>query len=86
MNALEQYFAETDENISKLAERIGCAPSSITRPLKGERNVSMSLALQVEKATGRKVTAEQFMAICLSARRNFSPTPSNLGAAASEVA
>lgn len=85
MNALEQYFSETGENASKLAERIGCAPSSITRPLRGERNVSMSLALQIEEATSGKVTAEQFLAICLAARREPPARPASLGAAAAEV-
>lgn len=70
MNALTSYFAETGDNIAKLAERIGRSPSTITRPLKGERNVSMNVALQVERATAGKVTADQFVAICLDARRS----------------
>lgn len=69
MNALTSYFAETGDNIAKLAERIGRSPSTITRPLKGERNVSMNVALEVEKATDGRVTADQFVAICLRARR-----------------
>lgn len=72
MNALTSYFAETGDNIAKLAERIGRSPSTITRPLKGERNVSMNVALQVERATGGAVTADQFVAICLKARRGSS--------------
>lgn len=69
MNALELYFEETGENLNRLAGRMGCASSTLTRPLKGERNASMDLALQVEEATGRKVSAEQFIAICLAAKR-----------------
>lgn len=68
MNALAAYFAESGENIAKLAERIGRAPSTITRPLKGERNVSMNVAREIEQATGGKVTAAQFIAICLEAQ------------------
>lgn len=70
MNALNSYFAETGENIAKLAETIGRSPSTITRPLKGERNASMNVALAIEKATGGRVTADQFMAICLEAKRS----------------
>lgn len=69
MNALAAYFAESGENIAKLAEKIGRAPSTITRPLKGERNVSMNVAREIEQATGGKVTAAQFVAICLEAQR-----------------
>ena len=49
-NALERYFSDTKSNALALARKIGCAPSSITRPLKGQRNASMDLALLVEKA------------------------------------
>lgn len=70
MNALATYFAESGENIAKLAEKIGRAPSTITRPLKGERNVSMNVARQIETATDGRVTAAQFIAICLEARRS----------------
>ena len=69
MNAMQVYFAETGENATKLAERIRCSPSSITRPMAGEKNASMDLALEIERGTGGKVTAEQFLAICLSAKR-----------------
>ncbi len=66
-NALAQYFEATGDNVSKLAERIGRAPSSITRPLKGQRNASMELARDVERGTDGKVTASQFIDICLHA-------------------
>lgn len=69
MNALTAYFAATGDNIAKLAERIGRAPSTITRPLRGERNVSMNVAMQIEVATEGKVPASEFVAICLEARR-----------------
>ncbi|MGF3022688.1 hypothetical protein ACQVP2_07650 [Methylobacterium aquaticum] len=72
MNALERYFAETGENAHKLAERIGCAASTITRPLKGERNVSLDFAISIEKATAGRVTAEDFVSICLAAKKRAS--------------
>lgn len=72
MNALEQYFSETGESPSSLAERIGRAPSSLTRALKGERNVSMNIAMDVERGTGGRVTAADFLAICLDAKRSAS--------------
>jgi DNA-binding transcriptional regulator YdaS (Cro superfamily) len=72
MNALDLYFQRTGDNPSKLAERIGRSPSTITRPLSGERNVSMDVALEIERATKGEVSAEQFMAICFAARKNRS--------------
>ena len=81
MNALTAYFEESGDNIAKLAERIGRSPSTITRPLRGERNVSMNVALQVEAATCGKVTAGQFVSICLDAKR-AAAVPPETGAAA----
>lgn len=75
MNALERYFRDTGSSASKLAELVGCSPSSITRPLNGERNASMDLALGVERATAGAVTADEFLAICLAAKRG-APAPS----------
>jgi len=83
MSSLDQYFAETGENASKLAERMGVSPSSITRPLRGERNASMDLALKVEEATGGKVTAVAFLDVCLAAKRARS---AEVGATESEDA
>lgn len=71
MNALTAYLQESGETLNRLAERMGCAPSTLTRPLRGQRNASMDTALDVERATGGRVTASQFMDICLSARRSF---------------
>jgi DNA-binding transcriptional regulator YdaS (Cro superfamily) len=70
MNAIELYFQETGDNPSKLAERVGRSPSTITRPLNGERNASMDVALDVERGTDGKISAEQFLSICLTARRS----------------
>jgi DNA-binding transcriptional regulator YdaS (Cro superfamily) len=69
MNALTRYLDAKNETVSALAARMGCAPSSLTRPLSGKRNVSMDLALAVERATGGEVTAQDFLAICLDAKR-----------------
>lgn len=80
MNALESYFAETGESTLTLARRMGRAPTTITRPLHGQRNASMDVALGVEAATGGRVTAEQFMEICLAAKRNPTPIKSRGGA------
>lgn len=67
MNALDLYFTETGENAHRLAARIGCSASTLTRPLRGERNPSVKLARLVEQHTGGRVTAKQFMAICIDA-------------------
>lgn len=69
MNALEQYFAETGDTPSKLAQRVGRSPSTITRPLNGERNVSMDVALDVERGTGGRVPANEFLSICMAAKK-----------------
>lgn len=70
MNRIEQYFADTGDNMAKLAERIGCAPSTITRPLRGERNPSVKLARLVEIHTRGRVTAGEFIAICMAAAKD----------------
>lgn len=67
MNALDLYFSETGENAHRLAARIGCSTSTITRPLRGERNPSVKLARLIESHTAGRVTAQQFIAICLDA-------------------
>lgn len=68
MNKIEAYFSETGDNPSKLAERIGRAVSSITRPLNGERNASMNLARDIERGTNGAVSASDFLTICLEAK------------------
>lgn len=82
MSALDLYFAATGENASKLAARMGVSPSAITRPLRGERNASMDLALKVEVATGGNVTASAFLDICLKAKR---ARAAEVGARESEI-
>jgi hypothetical protein len=67
MNALDRYFAESGENITRLAIRMGRAPSTVLRAVKGERGKLLELARAVEKATDGKVTAAEFLAICVGA-------------------
>lgn len=64
---LTRYLRETGENLSALAARMGRAPSTLTRPLRGERDPSLDLARDIERATAGRVTAVQFMEICLAA-------------------
>ena len=69
MSILKSYFDETGETASSLAAKIGRSASTITRPLRGERNASMSIALAVERATEGRVTAVDFMKDCLEAQK-----------------
>ena len=69
MNALDTYFTQTGENAHRLASKIGCSASTITRPLRGERNPSVKLAKLIEQHTDGAVTAQQFLAICMEASR-----------------
>ncbi|MEN5084293.1 helix-turn-helix transcriptional regulator [Bosea sp. TWI1241] len=70
MNALEQYFADhPGENLNRLAARIGCAASTLSRPIAGKRNPSVTLATKVEETTGGAVSAQEFIAICIAAAR-----------------
>lgn len=69
MNALDLYFESTGTNLSALAAKIGCAVSTLSRPLSGSRNASMDVAIDVERATGGRVTASQFMSICIDAKK-----------------
>jgi plasmid maintenance system antidote protein VapI len=66
-NALDRYLAEHNESLNGLAQRMGRAPSTLTRVLKGERKPSPDLALDVEEHTGGAVPAADFMAICADA-------------------
>lgn len=72
-NPFERYLVESDMKVSALALRMGHSPSTLIRALKGERNPSIALAKRVESATDGKVTAEQFISVCLDAQR--APTP-----------
>ncbi len=71
MNALDRYLTDTGENIAKLAARCGCAPSTLTRPLRGERNASIDVARKVEVATSGQVPASEFLAICIDAQKRL---------------
>lgn len=84
MSEIESYFRETGENASTLAAKMGCAVTTITRPLRGDRKASTDLAIDVERATGGRVTASAFLSDCLAARKRASASKdvSAAGAAA----
>lgn len=67
MNELERYFRDSGENLNRLAQRIGCAPSTLSRPLRGQRDTSVQLARKVEEHTAGAVSAEAFLSICMKA-------------------
>jgi len=69
MNAVERYFQKTGETASGLAAKIGRAPSTITRPLRGKRRISLDIALEIERATSGAITAADFMSVCIEARK-----------------
>lgn len=64
---LDAYLQETGESLSTLASRIKRSPSTLTRALNGKRNPSVRLARDVEVGTGGRVTAQDFIALCLQA-------------------
>lgn len=70
MNALEQYFDTTGDNLHRLALRIGRSHSALSRPLAGTRDTSTTIALDVERGTDGQVTAIQFLKICVTARKS----------------
>lgn len=70
MDALADYLNETGERLSVFAVRIGRSPSTLSRALAGQRDPSIDLARDVERGTAGRVTAIQFLAICLTAQTN----------------
>jgi hypothetical protein len=66
-NAMDRYLQDSGEKLSNLASRINRAPSTLTRALGGERNPSLGLARDVERGTGGRVTASEFISICMNA-------------------
>jgi len=65
MDPLSQYLSETNEKLSAFAVRIGRSPSTLSRALAGQRDPSVDLARDIERGTGGRVTALQFLEICL---------------------
>ena len=64
MNALARYFASTpDDRPFALAKRIGCAPSTITRLVTGDRQPSPKLAKEIERETNRAVKATELLGL-----------------------
>ncbi len=66
-NAMDRYLHENGEKLSNFAALINRSPSTLTRAIGGERNPSLSLARDVERGTDGRVTAGEFIAICMSA-------------------
>ena len=66
MDALASYLSENGETLSAFAVRIGRSPSTLTRALGRRRDPSIDLARDVERGTDGKVTAIQFLEICIS--------------------
>ena len=66
-HTLGLYLNEIGESLSTLALRINRSPSTLTRALSGQRNPSLRLARDVERGTGGRVTASEFMEICIRA-------------------
>jgi transcriptional regulator with XRE-family HTH domain len=66
-NTMDLYLTESGESLSTLASRIKRAPSTLTRALSGQRNPSLRLAKDIEQGTGGRVTAGEFIQICLKA-------------------
>ena len=65
MDALSEYLSETNEKLSAFAVRIGRSPSTLSRALTGQRDPSVDLARDVERGTAGRVSALQFLEICL---------------------
>lgn len=66
MDALSNYLIENRETLSGFAMRIGRSPSTLTRAISGKRDPSIELARDVEAGTCGKVSAIQFLEVCLS--------------------
>lgn len=71
MTNLQNYLKHNGSSVSLLARRVGCSASTISRALSGKRNPSFDLALAVEDATRGQLAAEDFMIVCMKARRSF---------------
>lgn len=69
MDAIDRYLQQSGKTLSGLASDIGCAPSTLTRIAKGEREPSFELAEKIELATGGKLSAAAFLAACLEKKR-----------------
>jgi antitoxin HigA-1 len=65
--AMDRYLAETGEKLSAFAVRLGLSPSTLTRVVKGQRNVTVKLARLVEAGSGGRVKCTEFIADCMAA-------------------
>lgn len=58
---LAQYLTDNDLKPAAFADRIGVAPSTITRILRGERKPQLDLIRKIKAGTDGQVTADDFM-------------------------
>jgi transcriptional regulator with XRE-family HTH domain len=59
---LSEFLTDAELKPSVFAERLGVAPSTITRLLKRERKPGLDLAIRISDATGGKVTPQDILA------------------------
>lgn len=70
MDAIARYFDESGDTPSRLADRIGRAPSTITRVINGQREPSFDLAHDIERGTEGRLTAGEFLQALLDRKRS----------------
>lgn len=58
---LSSYLREADIKPTRFAEALGVPASTITRLLSGERSPRLDTIAKIERATGGKVTANDFL-------------------------
>lgn len=76
MNAMQKYLVEAEITAADFAASIGRSPSTLWRQIRGERNPSLAVALDVERGTKGKIKASRFLALCAAARREaMKPKP-----------
>lgn len=64
---LADYLAQEGLSPSRLAERLGVPPSTITRILKGDRIPRLDTIAKITEATEGRVGAADFMSDCSGA-------------------
>jgi antitoxin HigA-1 len=68
-NLLTQHLAKRDETLAAFAARIGRSHSSLSRLMRGQRNPSLNIAIDVERGTRGVIKANAFLDLCAQARR-----------------
>lgn len=59
---LTEYLVETGTKPSGFAERVGVAPSTVSRILNRERSMSLDMAVKMARATDGQVTIDDIIA------------------------